>query len=107
MLAGRMKDMTLEDWQWIVGINIWGVINGTHFFYPEMARRGSGHIVSIASAGGLIPLPILSAYSGTKSAVISMTRVWRAKGAALGVGFTAICPSIMNTIVETLGGGSL
>jgi short-subunit dehydrogenase len=100
VLAGRMEDMTLEDWQWIIGINMWGVIHGTHFFYPEMMRRGSGHIVNIASAAGFIPLPILSAYSGTKSAVLSMTRVWRAEGAIHGVGFTAICPGVMNTNIS-------
>jgi short-subunit dehydrogenase len=76
------------------------VIHGTHFFYPRMSKRGSGHIVNIASAAGLIPLPMLSAYSGTKSAVVTMTRVWRAEGAVHGVGFTAICPSMMNTNVK-------
>lgn len=100
VLAGRMENMTLEDWQWIIGINVWGVIHGTHFFYPGMSRRGSGHIVNIASAAALIPLPILSAYSGTKSAVLSMTRVWRAEGAMHGVGFTAICPGVMNTNIS-------
>jgi short-subunit dehydrogenase len=97
VLAGRMEDMTLEDWKWIIDINIWGVVNGTHFFYPRMARRGSGHIVNIASAAGLTPLTLLSAYSGTKSAVVSMTRAWRAEGAIHGVGFTAVCPGVMNT----------
>ena len=100
VLAGRMEDMTLEDWEWIIGINLWGVIHGTHFFYPRMLKRGSGHIVNVASAAGLMPLPILSAYSGTKSAVVSMTRVWRAEGAARGVGFTAICPGVMNTNIS-------
>ncbi len=100
VLAGRLEDMALEDWQWIIGINMWGVIHGSHFFYPRMKRRGSGHIVNISSAAGLIPLPMLSAYSGTKSAVLSMTRVWRAEGALHGVGFTAVCPGIMNTNVS-------
>lgn len=97
VLAGPMLDMTLEDWQWIIGINLWGVIHGTHFFYPRMAGRGSGHIVNVASAAGLAPMPFLSAYSGSKSAVVSMTRAWRAEGAAHGVGFSAICPGVMNT----------
>jgi short-subunit dehydrogenase len=100
VLAGRMEDMTLEDWEWIIGINMWGVIHGTHFFYPRMLKHGSGHIVNISSAAGLTPLPILSAYSGTKSAVLSMTRVWRAEGAMHGVGFTAICPGVMNTNIS-------
>jgi NADP-dependent 3-hydroxy acid dehydrogenase YdfG len=97
VLAGRMEDMTLEDWRWIIDINLWGVIHGTHCFYPQMVNRGSGHIVNIASAAALIPLPALSAYSGTKTAVLAMTRVWRAEGAMHGVNFTAICPGIMNT----------
>jgi len=100
VLAGRLEDMALEDWQWIMGINMWGVVHGSHFFYPRMLRRGSGHIVNISSAAGLIPLPMLSAYSGTKSAVLSMTRVWRAEGAMHGVGFTAVCPGVMNTNVS-------
>ena len=100
VLAGRLEDMALEDWQWIMGINIWGVVHGSHFFYPGMKRRGSGHIVNISSAAALIPLPMLSAYSGTKSAVLSMTRVWRAEGAVHGVGFTAVCPGVMNTNIS-------
>jgi short-subunit dehydrogenase len=97
VLAGRMEDMTLEDWEWILGINLWGVVHGTHFFYPKMLERGCGHIVNVSSAAALMPLPILSAYSGTKSAVLSMTRAWRAEGAVHGVGFTAVCPGVMNT----------
>ena len=99
MLAGRMSDMTLEDWRWIVEVNLLGVVHGTHFFYPDMARRGRGHIVNIASVGGLAPLPYFSAYCGAKSAVLAMTRVWRAEGAEHGVGFSAICPSMLNTDV--------
>ena len=98
--AGRLEDMTLDDWQWIMGINMWGVIHGAHFFYPRMLEQGSGHIVNIASAAGLIPLPMLAAYSGIKSAILAMTRVWRAEGAARGIGFTAICPGFMNTNIS-------
>ena len=99
-LAGRLEDMALEDWQWIMGINMWGVVHGSHFFYPRMMRRGSGHIVNISSAAGLMPLPMLSAYSGIKSAVLAMTRVWRAEGAMHGVGFTAVCPGFMTTNIS-------
>ncbi len=99
MLAGRMRDMTLEDWRWVVDVNLLGVVHGTHFFYPEMARRGGGHIVNIASVGGLAPLPYFSAYCGVKSAVLAMTRIWRAEGSEHGVGFSAICPSMLNTDV--------
>lgn len=99
-VAGKLEDMSLDDWQWIMGINLWGVIHGSHYFYPRMRDRGSGHIVNISSAAGLIPLPMLSAYSGIKSAVLAMTRIWRAEGAVHGVGFTAICPGFMTTNIS-------
>ncbi|MHB8896220.1 MAG: SDR family NAD(P)-dependent oxidoreductase [Candidatus Geothermincolia bacterium] len=99
-VAGKLEDMKLEDWQWIMGINMWGVVHGSHFFYPRMAQRGSGHIVNISSAAGLIPLPMLSAYSGIKSAILAMTRIWRAEGAVSGVGFTAVCPGFMTTNIS-------
>ena len=98
--AGTLADMELEDWQWIVGINFWGVIHGTHFFYPRMVQRGSGHIVNISSAAGLAPLPLLAAYCGTKSAILAMTRVWRAEAAPHNVGFTAVCPGFMTTNIS-------
>jgi len=98
--AGKLADMRLDDWQWIMGINMWGVIHGSHYFYPRMAQRGSGHIVNISSAAGLVPLPMLSAYSGIKSAILAMTRVWRAEGALCGVGFTAVCPGFMTTDIS-------
>jgi short-subunit dehydrogenase len=53
--------------------------------------------VNISSATGLLPLPMLAAYSGIKTAIVAMTRVWRAEGAMRGVGFTAICPGFMST----------
>jgi NAD(P)-dependent dehydrogenase (short-subunit alcohol dehydrogenase family) len=98
--AGTLADMELEDWQWIVGINFWGVIHGTHYFYPRMVRKGSGHIVNISSAAGLAPLPMLAAYCGTKSAILAMTRVWRAEAAVHNVGFTAVCPGFMTTNIS-------
>jgi len=98
--AGRLEDMALEDWQWIIGINLWGVIHGTHFFYPRMLRQGSGHIVNISSAAGMMPLPMLASYCGTKSAVLAMTRIWRAEAAQHNVGFTAVCPGFMTTNIS-------
>lgn len=98
--AGFMEDMSLDDWNWIMGVNLWGVIHGTHFFYPLMLQEGGGHIVNVASCAGLAPLPMISAYCGTKSAVVAMTRVWRAEAAARGVAFTVVCPGFMTTNIS-------
>jgi NAD(P)-dependent dehydrogenase (short-subunit alcohol dehydrogenase family) len=52
-LAGGILDTSLDDWEWIVSINLWGVIHGCHFFVPKMVERGSGgRIVNVSSALG-------------------------------------------------------
>jgi short-subunit dehydrogenase len=98
--AGRFEDLTLDDWQWIVGVNYWGVIHGCHFFYPGMKERGSGHIVNIASAAAYVPLPLLTAYSSLKAAVLSFSQNLRAEGALCGVGVSAVCPGFMSTEIS-------
>src|SRR5262249_45351099 len=51
-LAGDFLATTLEDWRWLLGPNLWGVIHGCHFFAPAMAARGRGQIVNVSSAAG-------------------------------------------------------
>ena len=95
--AGRFEELTLDDWQWITGINFWGVIHGCHFFYPHMKEKGSGHIVNISSAAAYAPLPLMSSYSSLKAAVLSFSQNLRGEGAAYGVGVSTVCPGAMNT----------
>ncbi len=101
--AGRFEELTLDDWQWITGINFWGVIHGCHFFYPHMKERGSGHIVNISSAAAYAPLPLMSSYSSLKAAVLSFSQNLRGEGAVYGVGVSTVCPGAMNTnITKTM-----
>lgn len=101
--GGRFETMSLDDWQWILGVNLWGVIHGCHFFYPRMIGQGGrGHIINIASAAGLNPFPFMSAYCVTKSAVLAISRTLRAEAALNGIGVSAICPGFVNTnIIRT------
>ena len=96
-------DTSLEDWEWIARINLFGVIHSCHFFVPAMVRRGSGgHVVNVASAAAYAPLPAQSAYAATKFAVLGLSQSLRAELAAQGVGVTAACPGFIDTaIVET------
>ena len=95
-VGGDLEDIALEDWEWIVGVNLWGVIHGCHFFYPRMvAQGGGGHIVNIASAGGLIPLPGSIPYSTTKYAVVGFSETLRAEAALHGIGVSAMCPGFV------------
>ncbi len=97
-VGGLFEDVTLDDWRWIVGVNLWGIIHGCHFFYPRMiAQGGGGHIVNTASGAGLAPLPFLSAYCCTKYAVVGLSETLRGEAALNGIGVSAICPGVVDT----------
>ncbi len=96
-LGGEIKDTGLEEWEWIVNVNYWGVVHGIHFFLPGMIERRAGHIVNVASANGFAPFPFEGPYASTKFAVLGLTEVLRAEVSRFGVGVTAICPGLVNT----------
>jgi NAD(P)-dependent dehydrogenase (short-subunit alcohol dehydrogenase family) len=97
-LAAEFLDTPLEEWDWIVAINLMGVVHGCHFFVPKMVERGAGgHVVNISSMAGYLPSPGLSAYSATKFAVLGLSEALREELAPHGIGVTAICPGVINT----------
>mgnify|MGYP005848691295 CR=1 FL=1 len=97
-IGGSFESATLADWEWIVGVNLWGVVHGCHFFYPRMVEQGGGgHIVNTASGAGLAPLPFMTAYCCTKYAVVGFSETLRAEAALHGIGVSAICPGIVDT----------
>ncbi len=99
-VGGWMEDVSMDDWSWQLGPNLWGVIHGCHYFYPRMiAQGGGGHIVNTASGAGLIPLPITVAYNTTKFAVVGFSETLRAEAAMYGIGVSAVCPGFVITRV--------
>jgi NAD(P)-dependent dehydrogenase (short-subunit alcohol dehydrogenase family) len=96
-LAGGFLDTTLEDWEWIVNVNLWGVVHGCHFFAPKMAERGRGQIVNIASAAGFYNSEAMAAYGTTKYAVVGLSEALRAELEPRGVGVSVVCPGFINT----------
>ena len=96
----EMRDLSLEEhWEWIVGINFWGVIYGCHYVLPHMLRRGSGHIINVSSAAGIFTIPGGAPYCATKFAVVGMSEVLRAEVARLGIGVTCVCPALVKTSI--------
>lgn len=70
----RIRDLTLADWQWMVSVNLWGVIHGVHAFLPRLlANPHGGWIVNTASMGGVSTFPGLGAYATTKFGVVGLT----------------------------------
>jgi NAD(P)-dependent dehydrogenase (short-subunit alcohol dehydrogenase family) len=99
-LGASFLDTSLEDWDWILRINLLGVVHGCHYFVPKMVERGSGgHVVNVSSAAGYMPAEALSAYVTTKYAVLGLTESLRGELRRHRIGVTAICPGIIDTAI--------
>jgi NAD(P)-dependent dehydrogenase (short-subunit alcohol dehydrogenase family) len=97
-LHGGIANTSLEDWDWIMGINVMGVIHGCSFFIPAMKEAGrGGHVINLASLAGLIATAQLGAYSTTKYAVVGLSEALRDECAPYHIGVTAICPGFIKT----------
>jgi NAD(P)-dependent dehydrogenase (short-subunit alcohol dehydrogenase family) len=95
-----VADLTLDDWRWMIGVNLWGVIHGVHTFLPVLKRnREGGHIVNTASMAGLVAGPRLGAYAAAKYGVVGLTEVLAAELAADNsrVGVSVLCPGTVHT----------
>jgi NAD(P)-dependent dehydrogenase (short-subunit alcohol dehydrogenase family) len=95
-----VADLTLDDWRWMLGVNLWGVIHGIHTFLPILKRnREGGHIVNTASMAGLVAGPRLGAYAAAKYGVVGLTEVLAAELAADNsrVGVSVLCPGTVHT----------
>jgi NAD(P)-dependent dehydrogenase (short-subunit alcohol dehydrogenase family) len=98
-LGGGFLHTSLDNWDWIIGINLMGVIHGCHFFVPKMVERGSGHVINVSSAAGYTAAEALAAYCTTKFAVLGLSEALRDELKPHGIGVTAICPGIINTAI--------
>jgi short-subunit dehydrogenase len=100
-LAGDFTDLEYADMDWIVGVNFWGVVHGTHEFLPHLIASGEGHVVNISSLFGLLSIPGQSLYNATKYAVRGMTEALREEMLIAGhpVGVTAVHPGGIKTAI--------
>jgi NAD(P)-dependent dehydrogenase (short-subunit alcohol dehydrogenase family) len=95
--AGPVGEVSLADWKWTIDVDLWGVIYGCHSFVPRMRKQGSGHVVNIASAAGLLTAPRMAPYNVAKAGVIALSETLSAELAVSGVGVTAVCPTFFRT----------
>lgn len=98
-----IENQTLEDWRWVLDVDLWGVINGVHTFLPIMRKQGTpGHIVNTSSVAGLLSgVPYIGPYAVAKVGVVSISETLRTEllmaGAPISV--SVVCPSGTNTSV--------
>jgi len=98
--GGPVWERTLADWQWVMGVNLWGVINGVRTFVPIMLRQETeGHIVNTASMAGLLSIPMLTIYNVTKHAVVTLSESLQSELAMTGsrIRVSVLCPGFVST----------
>lgn len=97
--GGRLAQCTTEDWEWVLGVNLWGVAHGLRLFLPNMIEHGDAHIINTASVAGHTSFPGLGIYSATKHAVVTLSETLYAELAedAPTVGVSVLCPGLVNT----------
>lgn len=102
-VSGQVGTVPLSDWEWIMGINLWGVIYGCHYFLPTMRERGKGHVLNVASIAAFASAQEMAPYNVTKAGVVAMSETLASELAGTGVGVTVLCPFFFTTNIVKSG----
>ena len=100
---GALEDLSMADWEWQFGVNVFGVIRGVKAFLPHMLTRGSGYIINTGSVAGLFALTGEGApYIASKFAVVGFSEALALYARPKGIGVSVLCPGSVDTnLIET------
>jgi NAD(P)-dependent dehydrogenase (short-subunit alcohol dehydrogenase family) len=96
-------DMSLDDWQWVLDINLWGPIHGCHVFAPILREAGYGGLINVASAAAFGAAPGMAAYNVSKAGTLSLSETLAAELSGTGVNVTVLCPTFVKTNIVDAG----
>jgi NAD(P)-dependent dehydrogenase (short-subunit alcohol dehydrogenase family) len=98
---GGLERATHRDWQWVLAINLWGVIHGVEAFVPRMiAQKDGGHVLNTASMAGLIASQGLGVYNTSKYAVVGLSETLAKDLRPYGIGVSVLCPMGVDTRIN-------
>jgi NAD(P)-dependent dehydrogenase (short-subunit alcohol dehydrogenase family) len=95
--AGGIDEVSIDDWRWIIDINLMGVVRGCKVFTPLFKRQGRGHFVNVSSMAGLMDVPRMDSYNASKAAVVSLSETLQNELYDEHIGVTVVCPSFFKT----------
>ena len=103
--GGLSWETTTDTWEWVLGVNLWGVINGIRSFVPLLMQQDAGHIVNTASVAGLVAGPFMGPYNASKHAVVALseTLLHELAMSAGHVHVSVLCPGWVNTRIGESG----
>jgi NAD(P)-dependent dehydrogenase (short-subunit alcohol dehydrogenase family) len=96
-------ETSIEVWRWVLGVNLWGVINGCNVFLPTLVAQGEGHVVNTASMAGLRGYGALGVYATTKFGVVGLSESLHQELAGSPVGVSVVCPGFVRTNIAASG----
>lgn len=101
--SGTFEEITIDNWEWMLSINLMGVVKGCKAFVPTFKKQGFGHIINIASMAGLILSPGMSDYNVGKAGVIALSETLYSELQPYGINTTVVCPGFFKTnLAESL-----
>jgi NAD(P)-dependent dehydrogenase (short-subunit alcohol dehydrogenase family) len=100
--GGLSWEASREDWDWVLGVNLWGVVHGIRAFVPHLVAQDEGHVVNTASIAGFAYGPFMGPYNASKAAVVAISETLKAELALQGskVGVSVLCPGWVNTRIH-------
>lgn len=102
--GGRLiGEIPIEDWKWVLDVNLWGVIHGCHVFAPRLRKLGRGGIVNVASTASFAAAPRMGPYNVSKSAVLALSETLASELVGSGIAVTALCPTFVQTNIARDG----
>jgi len=97
-VVGGILDLSLDDWEWVLGVNLRGVIHCCHYFVPAMVKRGQGgHVANVSSMYGFWPAGRVAGYLTSKFGVFGFSEAVREDLRGTGIGVSTVCPGVINT----------
>lgn len=95
--GSRVGETSMDDWNWVLGVNLWGVIHGCHVFAPKLRAQGRGGFINVGSTASFAAAPTMGPYNVSKSAVLALSETMAAEFQGTGVHMTALCPTFVKT----------
>lgn len=95
--AGTVAETTLDDWDWMMNINLMGVVRGCKVFLPMLQQQEAGHVVNIASFAAIANAPGMASYNVAKSSVLSLSETLRGEVKHENIGVSVVCPAFFKT----------
>jgi len=99
----RIGDTPIEDWRWVIDVNLWGVIHGCHVFAPKLRALGRGGIINVASTASFAAAPTMGPYNASKAAALAVTETLAGEMTGTKIRVTALCPTFVQTNITRDG----